>query len=123
MQALGKLEPDVATALQAHLDGCADCRKEAAELAPMAAALAAVPTDVFDDPEAAPVPARLQQSVLARLDAEARSEHRRTRRWVGAAAAGGGRRECGGRLRLGGLVAARRSPGGPHRRRRARWRR
>jgi hypothetical protein len=87
MQALGKLEPDVATALQAHLDGCADCREEAAELAPLAAALAAASPDVLDDPEAAPVPARLQQSVLARLDAEARSEHRRARRWVGAAAA------------------------------------
>jgi hypothetical protein len=87
MQALGKLEPDAATALQAHLDGCAACREEAAELAPLAAALAAASPDVFDDPEAAPVPARLQQSVLARLDAEAQSEHRRARRRVGAAAA------------------------------------
>jgi hypothetical protein len=87
MQALGKLEPDVATALQAHLDGCADCREEAAEIAPLAAALAAASPDVLEDPEAAPVPARLEQSVLARLDAEARSEHRRARRWVGGAAA------------------------------------
>src|ERR1019366_3978557 len=87
MQALGKLEPDAATALQAHLDGCAACREEAAELAPLAAALAAASPDVFDDPEAAPVPARLQQSVLARLDAEAQSEHRRARRRGGAAVA------------------------------------
>ena len=83
MQALGRLEPDVEVALQAHLDGCADCRGEAAELAPLAGALAAASPTTLDEAEADRVPTALQESVLARLATEARADRRRSRRRAG----------------------------------------
>ena len=89
MQSLGKLEPEVAVGLQAHLDGCADCRAEAAELAPLAGALAGASIDAVVDPWADQVPAQLQESVLHRLESEAADERRRTRRRVGVWATAG----------------------------------
>jgi anti-sigma factor RsiW len=89
MQSLGKLEPEVAVGLQAHLDGCADCRAEAAELAPLAGALTGASLDAVDDPWADQVPAKLQESVLHRLESEAADERRHTRRRVGALATAG----------------------------------
>ena len=79
MQSLGKLEPEVAIGLQAHLDGCTDCRAEAAELAPLAGALSAASLDAVDDLGADRVPPQLQESVLGLLEAEADHERRRSR--------------------------------------------
>jgi hypothetical protein len=86
MQSLGRLEPEVALALQAHLDGCAECREQAAELAPLAAALTAASPAAVEDSEVGRVPPRLQESVLHRLGTEARRERRRSRRRVGVVA-------------------------------------
>ena len=83
MHALGTLEPVLAVALQAHLDGCPGCRKQAAELAPLAGALTAASPFTFDETEAGCVPSRLQESVLARLEQGARQERRRSRRRMG----------------------------------------
>ncbi len=58
---LGALEPDEAQRLRAHLEQCAACRAEYAELAPVADLLAKVPAEAFIDaspePDAAPDPA------------------------------------------------------------------
>jgi anti-sigma factor RsiW len=89
MQSLGKLEPEVAVGLQAHLDGCADCRADAAELAPLPGALAAASPDAVDDPWADRVPAQLQESVLRRLESEAADERHRTHRRIGVLATTG----------------------------------
>ena len=86
MQSLGKLEPEVAVALQAHLEGCAECRGQASELAPLAAALTIASPAAVEDSEAGRVPSRLQESVLHRLRTEARRERRRSRRRVGVVA-------------------------------------
>ena len=86
MQALGQLEPEVAIALQAHLDGCAECRAERALLAPLVGALGMASPQAIEDPDAEWVPPQLQESVMGRIEAEARIEHRRTRRRVGVAA-------------------------------------
>ena len=86
MQSVGKLEPEIAVALQAHLDGCAECRDQAAELAPLAAALTTASPAAVEDPEAGRVPSQLQESVLRRLGTEARRERRRSRRRVGVVA-------------------------------------
>jgi hypothetical protein len=83
MQSLNKLEPEVAVVLQAHLDGCAGCQEQAAELATSAGALTAASPFAFEETEADRVPSRLQESVLHRLETEARRERRRSRRWVG----------------------------------------
>ena len=86
MQALGKLEPEVAIALQAHLDGCAECRAERALLAPVVGALRVGSPQSVEDPDAEWVPPQLQESVLGRIESEARFERHRTRRRVGMAA-------------------------------------
>lgn len=80
MQALGKVEPEVAIALQAHLDGCAECRAERALLAPVVGALRVASPQAIEDPDAEWVPPQLQESVLSRIETEARVERRRTRR-------------------------------------------
>jgi hypothetical protein len=87
MQALGRLEPDVAVGLQAHLDGCADCRAEAAALRPLAGALALASVDSLDEVGLESVPPQLQASVMRRLTQESRSEHRRSRRRMAGAVA------------------------------------
>jgi len=86
MQSLGKLEPEIAVALQAHLDGCAECREHAAELAPLAGALSIASPGAVEDAGVDRVPPRLQESVLGRLETEARQERRHTRRRVGVVA-------------------------------------
>jgi hypothetical protein len=77
IQSLGKLEPEIAVALQAHIDGCAEYREQTAELGPLAVALTAASPSAFEDTEAGCVPSRLQESVLHRLETEARQERRR----------------------------------------------
>lgn len=86
MLSLGKLEPEVAVALQAHLDGCGECRGQATELAPLAAALGIASLAAVEDTEASLVPSRLEESVLSRLATEARRDRRSSRRRVGVVA-------------------------------------
>ncbi|MGY2067390.1 anti-sigma factor family protein [Blastococcus sp. SYSU DS0619] len=79
-------------AVRAHLDGCADCRGELAELSPLAPRLAGVDPDRLD--EAPAPPAGLREAVLARIAAEERERPvplptRRRTALVAAAAATG----------------------------------
>ena len=78
MQALGKLERDLAVGLQAHLDGCPACRGHSVELAEVAGALTFASPGGVEEAEPARLSAHLQESVLGRLDEEvARGRHRR----------------------------------------------
>jgi anti-sigma-K factor RskA len=82
---LGQLDPEEARALEEHLDTCAACRTDLAELTPVAGALAAVRGR-------APVLAEPPADLLDRVGAAVATEHRRGRRpgpWrtVGVAAA------------------------------------
>jgi anti-sigma factor RsiW len=81
--ALGRLEDDARVALQAHLDGCAACRAELADITPVAAALpAADPAYVTTrSPSTAPPPG-LAERVLGRLAFARADERRRGRRRV-----------------------------------------
>ena len=80
---LGHLAPEERVGLEAHLDGCAECRAELAELRPVSGALAAAdPKHLGAPPEP---PAELADRVYARVRA-ARRAHRR-RRWSVAVAA------------------------------------
>lgn len=75
---LGRLDEDKRAALQAHLDGCAECRAEVEELSPVAGALAdAAPEHI--DPEEFP-PADLIDGVIAQVDRERQLHRRRQRR-------------------------------------------
>jgi hypothetical protein len=73
--ALGHGTPEERAAVRAHLDGCASCRAEVAELAPLAARLADVDPDRLD--ETPTPPPALGQVVLARIAAEERRSARR----------------------------------------------
>lgn len=79
----GHVSPEERVGLEAHLDGCAECRAELAELRPVSGALAAAdPTHLGAPPEP---PAELADRVFASVRA-ARRAHRR-RRWGVALAA------------------------------------
>ena len=82
---LGRLDEDKRAALQAHLDGCAECRAEVEELRPVAGALAdAAPEHI--DPEEFP-PADLIDGVIAQVGRERQLQRRRQRRrWFGRSA-------------------------------------
>ena len=67
--ALGHGTPQERAAVRAHLDGCAACRAELAELTPLTARLAGVDPDRLDEQPAPP--AGLGDAVLARIAAEA----------------------------------------------------
>jgi hypothetical protein len=84
--ALGGADPAEELALQAHLDGCSDCRAELRELTSVAAALplADVTHVVGDLPEP---PTTLGRQVLGRVAAERTARSIRLRRRVAAAAA------------------------------------
>jgi Putative zinc-finger len=79
---LGHLDPGEATAVRAHLEGCHECRVEAASLAPVAALLPLV------DPErlgTVPEPSgELLDQVLDRIDRERAHRDRGRRRSVAA---------------------------------------
>jgi anti-sigma factor RsiW len=78
--ALGHLEPDARLALQAHLDGCAACRAELAELTIVAGALpAADAAYVTSSSSPTEPPSALGEHVLGAL-AFARADERRRRR-------------------------------------------
>ncbi|MCZ2861037.1 anti-sigma factor family protein [Blastococcus sp. VKM Ac-2987] len=79
-------------AVRAHLDGCAACRAELAELSPLAPRLAGLDPDRLDETPAPPP--GLREAVLARIAAEerarpARRPSRRRTALVAAAAAAG----------------------------------
>jgi Putative zinc-finger len=81
---LGRLTPEERVGLEAHLDGCADCRAELAELRPVAAALAAADPAHLGTPPAPPP--ELGDRVLAQVRDENRLARRR--RWALRAGAG-----------------------------------
>ena len=87
--ALGHVTPEERAGVRAHLDGCASCRAELAELAPLAARLEGVDPDRLDEQPAPP--AGLGEAVLARIAAEEPLRRRRTwsRRALAVAAAAG----------------------------------
>lgn len=66
--AFGHLDPDTAAAVQAHLDGCDDCRVELEEIAPLAAALRRVDPAHLDDVQLPPP--GLGQRIMAEVDAQ-----------------------------------------------------
>ena len=91
--ALGHGTPAERAAVGAHLDGCASCRAELAELAPLVGRLADVDPDRLDDVPGPPP--GLGEAVLARIAAEgprpadlAVRRARRTRLQVAVAAVG-----------------------------------
>nr|WP_272954791.1 zf-HC2 domain-containing protein [Kribbella sandramycini] len=80
--ALNQLDPAERTAVQAHLDGCAECRAELAVIAPLAGPLRSVdPARLERRPELPPP--GLEESILAAIKAEPRPPRRR---WILAAA-------------------------------------
>lgn len=86
--ALGRLEGDERAGLEAHLDGCAECRAELAALRPVARMLPYADPERF---ESAPVPpADLGQRIAATIEGEKeRQRRRRQRRRFGGLALGG----------------------------------
>ncbi len=83
--ALGQLTPAEATAVQAHLDGCAECRVELAAIAPLARPLRMVDPDRLGAERPMP-PAWLEESILTAIDNEPRRRRPIGRRLVAAAA-------------------------------------
>jgi hypothetical protein len=75
---LGHGNAEERLAVQAHLDGCAACRAEVAELAPLEAALTLV--DVTHLDEAPGPPPELGEVIFARIDAERELVSMRARR-------------------------------------------
>ena len=78
MYALGGGDPAERAVVRAHLDGCAACRAELAELAPVAARLADVDPDRLEELPAPPP--GLGAAVLARIAAESGRRQPRHRR-------------------------------------------
>lgn len=70
--ALGHLDDNESTAVRAHLDGCAECRNELADLAPLRTRLDAVDPAHLDDRPVAP------PELGPRILAEIRAEHAAT---------------------------------------------
>ena len=97
--AFGALPDDSAIRLRAHLDGCADCRAELAEIAPVAESLRDADVDVATLATFPAPPAELGESIRRQIgheralsDARARRQRRREQtrqraRWLAAAAA------------------------------------
>jgi len=75
---LGHLTPDERVGLEAHLDGCAECRAELAELKPVASALSAADPQHLGTPPAPP--AELGDRVLEHVRTAHRLHNRR--RWA-----------------------------------------
>lgn len=76
LYALQRLSPSESQGVRAHLDGCAACRAELAELMPLGELLAGVDADRLDE-EPCPPPG-LGAAVLSRIDMERRRGRRRT---------------------------------------------
>jgi hypothetical protein len=85
--ALGQLEGDEKIGLEAHLDGCAQCRAELEQLAPVAQMLPHADPARF---ESAPQPPpELGARIAATIGAERQKAQRRRRRLFGGFALGG----------------------------------
>ncbi len=81
---LGDLSDAEGIAVQAHLDGCAECRVEVAELEPVAEAIRGIDPDALVS--LTPPPADLGESILAAVRSGER--HRNRERWVRRAGTG-----------------------------------
>lgn len=79
--ALGQLSDDERAGLEAHLDGCADCRAEAASLGLVADLLPHGDPERFGPPPTPPTD--LGDRIAAQIGAERRSRVRRRRRRIG----------------------------------------
>lgn len=88
LSVIGKLPEEERWSLVAHLDGCAHCQQDERDLKALSTALPAADLTRLDEES---VPLDLSQSVLGRLNTEARREHRarRFRFIVGGAIAAG----------------------------------
>lgn len=85
LSVLGRLPENERLALEAHLDGCDDCRTELASLSGLSAALSAADPDRID--HVVEVPESLRASVLESLGTEVARHRRSTRvRFASAAA-------------------------------------
>lgn len=90
MEVIGQITDDDAVALSAHLDGCLECRQEAADLRAVAAILPAAQLAHLQGQETAPG-LELERAVLVALESEARRSSRRRRiRYVAAGAVAAG---------------------------------
>jgi len=86
--ALGQLEGDERTGLEAHLDGCAQCREELALLQPVAAMLPHADPERFEAAAPQPPP-ELGARIGATIAAERQQVEKRRRRVFGGFALGG----------------------------------
>jgi len=80
---LGHLSAEERVGLEAHLDGCADCRTELDELRPVTRSLSSADPAHLGEPP--PPPPELAERVFARVRAARRAQRRR--RWKTAAVA------------------------------------
>lgn len=79
---LGHLEAGEADVVSAHIDGCAACREEAAELAPIAALLSLADAERVGS-STEPVPSRqMLVDVFDRINLERETRHRERRRSI-----------------------------------------
>ncbi len=85
--ALGDLSVEERARLEAHLDGCPDCRAEAGSLGVMARLLPLADPDRFSHPAPQPSP-ELARRVAATIGRERREGRRRQRRRLGLALSG-----------------------------------
>lgn len=85
--ALGALSPEERAGLEAHLEGCAECRAEAAALADVARLLPLADPARFSHPAPQPPP-ELARRVAATIGGERRAGRRRRGWRLGLAAAG-----------------------------------
>lgn len=76
---LGELDEEQRVALQAHLDGCEECRAQLREIEPVAAALAQAAPEHVADEEPRP-PSDLMERTLATIDQARRTEDELQRR-------------------------------------------
>jgi hypothetical protein len=107
--ALGHLRPDERAAVQAHLDGCDECRAEAESLAEVARLLPAADPARLGRTEAAP--SSVAERVLTRIDGERRTKRRGFRLRAGLALAGATAMIAA--LVLGAIVVIDSDPSGP----------
>jgi hypothetical protein len=107
--ALGHLDADERAAVQAHLDGCAECRAEAESLAGVARLLPVADPARLSATETAP--SAVAQRVFSRIDAERRTRRRGRRTRLGLALAGAAAAIAA--IVIGAFVALDSDPAGP----------
>jgi hypothetical protein len=107
--ALGHLDADERAAVQAHLDGCAECRAEAESLAGVARLLPVADPARLSATETAP--SSIAQRVFSSIDAERRTRRRGRRTRFGLALAGAAAAIAA--IVIGAFVALDSNPAGP----------